>query len=141
MTAMRTTRASNFLYLVMGALSVAIVAGVLAASGAFDRTDAGAQSTTPTTTRSTPVSSAAVPTDVSDIYRAVYPGVVYIASTTSQGQASGSGWVYSSGGTIVTTDHAGEGPSKVSVRFHQHGARSDAQHGGAEPSSDIAVLK
>ena len=45
MPVMRSPRASNFLYLVMGALSVAIVATVLVASGAFDRTNAGAQST------------------------------------------------------------------------------------------------
>src|SRR3954447_22751866 len=141
MTGMRTTRASNFLYLVMGALSVAIVAGVLAASGAFDRTDAGAQSTTPTTTRSTPVSSAAVPTDVSDIYRRVSPGVVYIASTTAQGQASGSGWVYSSDGTIVTNDHVVEGARNVSVRFTENGDPIDADVVGTDPSTDVAVLK
>src|SRR3954468_2409955 len=141
MTGMRTTRASNFLYLVMGALSVAIVAGVLAASGAFDRTDAGAQSTTATTTRSTPVSSAAVPTDVSDIYRRVSPGVVYIASTTAQGQASGSGWVYGSDGTIVTNAHVVEKARSVSVRFTENGDPIEAKVLGTDPSTDVAVLK
>ncbi|HKG66429.1 MAG TPA: trypsin-like peptidase domain-containing protein [Solirubrobacteraceae bacterium] len=133
---MRSPRASNFLYLVMGALSVAIVATVLVASGTFERTDARASAT------ATPASStAAVPTDVSDIYRDVSPGVVYIASTTSQGQASGSGWVYSSDGTIVTNDHVVEGASKVSVRFTENGDPIDAQVVGTDPSSDIAVLK
>jgi S1-C subfamily serine protease len=136
MAGMRTPRASNFLYLVMGALSVAIVATVLVASGTFERTDARASATaTPSS------SSAAVPTDVSDIYRDVSPGVVYIASTTSQGQASGSGWVYSSDGTIVTNDHVVEGASKVSVRFTENGDPIDAQVVGTDPSSDIAVLK
>jgi len=98
MPVMKTFRASNFLYLVMGALSVAIVATVLVASGVFDRENAGAHAsaTATATPAATSSSSAAVPTDVSDIYRSVSPGVVYIASTTSQGQASGSGWVYSS---------------------------------------------
>jgi S1-C subfamily serine protease len=133
---MRSPRASNFLYLVMGALSVAIVATVLVASGTFERTDARASATaTPSS------SSAAVPTDVSDIYRDVSPGVVYIASTTSQGQASGSGWVYSSDGTIVTNDHVVEGATKVSVRFTENGDPIDAQVVGTDPSSDIAVLK
>ena len=136
---MRTSRPSNFLYLVMGALSVAIVAGVLAASGVFDRSDATAQSPSATATPS--ASSAAVPTDVSDIYRRVSPGVVYIASTTSQGQASGSGWVYSSDGTIVTNDHVVEGAGKVSVRFTENGDPIDAQVVGTDPSTDIAVLK
>ena len=81
---MRTSRPSNFIYLVMGALSVAIVAGVLAASGVFDRADANATSGTATATpaaSSSPHvqlhgSSASVPTDVSGIYRRVSPGVV-----------------------------------------------------------------
>ena len=137
---MRSPRASNFLYLVMGALSVAIVATVLVASGAFDRTNAGAQSTA-TTAATASSSSAAVPTDVSDIYRRVSPGVVYIASNTAQGQASGSGWVYSSDGTIVTNDHVVEGASKVSVRFTENGDPIDAKVVGTDPSTDIAVLK
>src|SRR5215210_2821927 len=139
MRIMRSPRASNFLYLVMAALSVAIVATVLVASGTFERTDARASATaTPAATSS---SSAAVPTDVSDIYRDVSPGVVYIASTTSQGQASGSGWVYSSDGTIVTNDHVVEGANKVSVRFTENGDPIDAEVVGTDPSTDIAVLK
>jgi len=144
MGAMKTFRASNFLYLVMGALSVAIVATVLVASGVFDRDTAGAAHASATATASpaaTRSTSAAVPTDVSDIYRAVSPGVVYIASTTSQGQASGSGWVYSSDGTIVTNDHVVEGANKVSVRFSENGDPIDAQVVGTDPSTDIAVLK
>ena len=133
---MRSPRASNFFYLVMGALSVAIVATVLVASGAFDRTNAGAQATATTTT-----SSAAAPTDVSDIYRRVSPGVVYIASATAQGQGSGSGWVYSADGTIVTNDHVVEGAREVSVRFTENGDPIDAEVVGTDPSSDIAVLK
>jgi putative serine protease PepD len=143
MAAMRTSRPSNFLYLVMGALSVAIVAGVLVASGAFDRADATARSSTATATpaASTSPSSAAVPTDVSDIYRRVSPGVVYIASTTAQGQASGSGWVYSSDGTIVTNDHVVEGARNVSVRFTENGDPITADVVGTDPSTDVAVLK
>src|SRR5687768_14644763 len=134
---MRSLRASNFLYLVMGALSVAIVATVLVASGAFDRTNAGAQTATPAATST----SSAAPTDVSDIYRRVSPGVVYIASTTAQGQASGSGWVYSADGTIVTNDHVVDGARKVAVRFTENGDPIDAEVVGTDPSSDIAVLK
>jgi S1-C subfamily serine protease len=143
MGGMKTFRASNFVYLVMGALSVAIVATVLVAGGVFDRdTGAANASATATAAPAAPASSsAAVPTDVSDIYRAVSPGVVYIASTTAQGQASGSGWVYSSDGTIVTNDHVVEGASKVSVRFTVNGDPIDAQVVGTDPSTDIAVLK
>ena len=141
---MRTSRPSNFLYLVMGALSVAIVAVVLVASGTFDRADATAQSSSATATPATSsvsTSSAAVPTDVSSIYRRVSPGVVYIASTTAQGQASGSGWVYGTDGTIVTNDHVVEGARNVSVRFTENGDPIDAKVVGTDPSTDVAVLK
>ena len=144
MAAMKTFRASNFLYLVMGALAVAIVATVLVASGVFDRDTAGAahaSATATATPAATASTSAAAPTDVSDIYRRVSPGVVYIASTSAQGQASGSGWVYSSDGTIVTNDHVVEGADKVSVRFSETGDPIDAQVVGTDPSTDIAVLK
>jgi S1-C subfamily serine protease len=146
MAAMRTTRASHLLYLVMGALSVAIVAGVLVASGVFDRTVAGAQSSTATATATaspsrSSTSSAAVPTDVSGIYRDVSPGVAYIAVTTDQGRASGSGWVYDSDGTIVTNDHVVANARSVSVRFSEDGDPIAAKVVGTDPSTDIAVLK
>src|SRR3954451_2088023 len=139
---MRTARPSNFLYRVMGALSVAIVAGVLAASGAFDRTDAGAQSSAAApVARPVSTSAPSAPTDVSSIYRAVSPGVVYIASTTAQGRASGSGWVYGTDGTIVTNDHVVEGARSVSVRFTENGDPIKADVVGTDPSTDVAVLK
>src|SRR3954453_679798 len=124
MLAMTKNRASNLFSLMMCAVSVAIVAGVLASSGFFDRNDAGAQSSSPTTATATPVvnaPSATVPTDVSNIYKAVSPGVVYIASTMSQGQASGSGFVIGSDGSIVTNDHVVENATQVSVRFTENG--------------------
>jgi S1-C subfamily serine protease len=138
---MTTPRASNLFYLIMGAVSVAIVAGVLAASGVFDRNDAPAASTTPVAS-TTPASSssASMPTDVSGIYKAVSPGVVYVASTTSQGQASGSGFVIGSDGSIVTNDHVVENASKVAVRFTADGKTIPAKVVGTDPSTDVALL-
>ena len=131
---MRSTRASNFLYLVMGALSVAIVAGVLVAVGAFDRDDGAATSSAASTT------SAAAPTSVAGIYKRVSPGVVYIAATSAQGQGSGSGFVVDTDGTIVTNDHVVQGARSVSVRFTENGDPIDAKVLGTDPSTDIAVL-
>jgi S1-C subfamily serine protease len=133
---MRTTRASNFLYLVMGALSVAIVAGVLVAVGTFDRDNGTA---TPSATAAA-TSTAAAPTSVAGIYKRVSPGVVYIASRTAQGQASGSGFVVDTDGTIVTNDHVVEGARSVSVRFTENGDPIDAKVIGTDPSTDIALL-
>jgi len=78
---------------------------------------------------------------VSDIYRQVSPGVVFIAATSAQGQGSGSGWVYGADGTIVTNDHVVEGATKVSVRFTENGDPIDAKVLGTDPSTDVAVLK
>ena len=128
---MSSPRASNLLYLVMGALSVAIVAvrarrhrRVRARRRRRHRQIAhrgrhvGSTST-----------AGAVPTSVAGIYKRVSSGVVYIASRTAQGQASGSGFVVGSDGTIVTNDHVVEGASSVSVRFTENGDPIDAQGG------------
>jgi S1-C subfamily serine protease len=141
MRAMTKPRASNLFYLIMGAVSVAIVAGVLAASGVFDRTEAPAATSIPAVT-TTPAStgSASAPTDVSNIYKAVSPGVVYVASTTEQGQASGSGFVLGTDGSIVTNDHVVENATSVAVRFTEDGKTIPAKVVGTDPSTDVAVL-
>ena len=84
----------------MGALSVAIVAAVLVAVGTFDRDERHAHVLRDRRAhrRRRTSASAAAPTDVSEIYKRVSPGVVYIASRTAQGQASGSGFVVDTDG-------------------------------------------
>src|SRR4051794_26898846 len=115
---MTRSRASHFVYLLMGAVSVAIVAAVLVATGTFDPRDAAAQATS---TPVPPVSPSATPTSVADLYRRVSPGVVYVLSRTPQGQASGSGFVVDADGSIVTNDHVVQDATSVSVRFTEHG--------------------
>ena len=130
-------RASNLFYLIMGALSVAIVAGVLAATGTFDRADAGAAPSPSSSSSSTP---RAAPASVAGIYERVSPGVVFIAATSPQGQGSGSGFVVGTDGTIVTNDHVVEGATRVAVRFTETGDPIEARVIGTDPSTDIAVL-
>jgi S1-C subfamily serine protease len=143
--AMTRERRSNFLYLFLGGLAVAIVAAVLVATGTFDRRDSTAQSslTTAPAMTTTPASTtnSAVAPNVADIYKKVSPGVVYIAVSGSQGQASGSGFVVGADGTIVTNDHVVEGADKVSVRFNENGSPIAANVLGTDPSTDLAVLK
>jgi putative serine protease PepD len=135
---MPTSRASNFLYLLMGALAVAIVAGVLAATGTFDRDDATAQSTPTPTATSAPAGTSL--TNVADLYERVSPGVVYIAARSAQGAGSGSGFVVGTDGSIVTNDHVVEGAEEVSVRFTENGDPIDARVVGTDPSTDLALL-
>jgi S1-C subfamily serine protease len=142
MRCMPTQRRSNLLFVFLGGLAVAIVAVVLVATGTFDRRDANAQSsltTAPAVTTTPAATSPGSAPNVAAIYKKVSPGVVYIASTTDQGQASGSGFVVGTDGTIVT-DHVVEGARKVSVRFTENGAPIAARIVGTDPSTDVAVL-
>ncbi|OQY95983.1 MAG: hypothetical protein B6D41_05525 [Chloroflexi bacterium UTCFX4] len=81
--------------------------------------------------------------------RAVEPAVVTVISnlggaTFGQGnrsaEASGSGVVISQDGHIVTNNHVIEGASSVFV-IYSDGERADATVVGADPVTDIAVLK
>jgi putative serine protease PepD len=134
---MTSPRASKLFYLTMGALSVAIVAGILAAAGVFDRGDAHAQSTTTPAASTSTVSTASNATDVADLYSRVSPGVVYVQA----GQGSGSGFVVGTDGSIVTNDHVVQGAGgDVSVRFTENGDPIPARVVGTDPSTDIALL-
>ena len=129
---MTSSRASNLLYLIMGALSVAIVAGVLVATGTFDRDDATAQSAPTPTATSRPAGTSTV-TNVADLYERVSPGVVFIAARSAQGAGTGSGFVVGTDGSIVTNDHVVEGAEEVSVRFTENGDPIDAKRGRHRP--------
>ncbi|MGH2968553.1 MAG: S1C family serine protease [Solirubrobacteraceae bacterium] len=138
---MNSSRASNLIYLIMGAVSVAIVAAVLAASGTFDRGDATAQSSaTPTTSSGSGSAASTAPTSVAGIYKRVSPGVVFISASSARGQGSGSGFVVGTDGSIVTNDHVVADASRVSVRFTENGDPVEARVVGTDPSTDIALL-
>ena len=79
------------------------------------------------------------------LYRTVNPSVVYIRVTSTGGGlpfsgSSGSGFVYSSDGTIVTNDHVVEAGSSYEIVF-AGGERRRAELIGADPDADLAVLK
>ena len=60
---------------------------------------------------------------------------------TGTGGASGSGFVISDDGTVVTNDHVVEGTDRVEVRFDDSSQGVDAEVVGTDPSSDLAVLR
>jgi S1-C subfamily serine protease len=144
-----------------GAVSVGLVVGVLAIAGVIGD---GHSTTTVVTSPGAggappPAAGAKVvntqPTNVSEIYRRVSPGVVYVESTQSGGgggffngsgsgggqAASGSGFVIDSQGHIVTNDHVVAGFNTYSVRVGSDQTPIRAQLVGTDPSSDLAVLK
>jgi S1-C subfamily serine protease len=141
-----------------GAASVGLVVGALAIAGVIDddgsqtaSTAAGPVATsTPFTGSNKPVASQ--PTNVTEIYKRVSPGVAFVASSSSGGgnglfgngggdAATGSGFVYDTQGHIVTNDHVVSGFNTFSVRVGSNQKAIPAKLVGTDPSSDLAVLK
>ena len=87
------------------------------------------------------------PTPISDnldarqIYDASKNAVTYIVADTPEGQATGSGFVVSKDGLIVTNDHVVDGASQVQVKIGTSNQAQDATVVGADPSRDLALLK
>src|SRR5664279_837072 len=133
-----------------------VVVAVIAAAG-----DLGSSQTTVTTLQAAP----AAPSNASQQTRGLTPHEVYVrdapwvAFVTStvvqktespfnlfggegqrQGQATGSGIVIDSNGTILTNYHVVENAIKVTVSFEK-GKTVEAQIIGKDPSNDLAVLR
>jgi len=75
------------------------------------------------------------------IYDASKNAVTYIVADTPEGQATGSGFVVSKDGLIVTNDHVVDGASQVQVKVGTSDTAQDATVVGADPSRDLALLK
>ncbi len=81
-------------------------------------------------------------TDVilTSLYERVNPGVVTIIAYTSQGEGSGSGFVYDYDGHVITNYHVVEGAETVEVDFAS-GLKVYGQVIASDIDSDIAVIK
>ncbi len=77
---------------------------------------------------------------IAAIAAAVTPAVVNIESASSAEAGTGSGFVISSDGYIVTNNHVIEGAERVTVQFAD-GASASADVVGSDDGYDIAVLK
>lgn len=75
------------------------------------------------------------------VYEGAKASVVFIVSDTSQGQATGSGFVISSDGITVTNAHVvGDAPT-VGVRVGPDGDPGQADVLASSPSTDLALLR
>jgi len=110
-------------------------------------------SSTKTVVRPAPVSAQpaaqVTPLSVTGVYNRTANGVVEITVSSTDSspfggaqrqQAQGSGFVYDSAGHVVTNDHVVDGAQSISVRFW-NGATYKATLVGADPSTDLAVIK
>ena len=123
----------------VGATTAAVVTATIDSSG--DKTTV---TRNVTVTNAQPTSSASSLSVIGVWTRAKSSVVDIKVQTTSQlgqqGEAQGSGWVYSKTGYIVTNDHVVSGASSVTVNF-PNGGTYKATVVGADPSTDIAVIK
>jgi S1-C subfamily serine protease len=143
----------------LGGLVVAVAGWIAIAAGAI-QSDGGS-----TTTVATPITA---PADVksedgstnvvNQIYKTDGGGVAFIESQIepqeteslnpfgevepeSGGTATGSGFVIDGEGHILTNNHVVEGASKVTVKLGDSEKTYDAEVVGADPGTDIALLK
>src|SRR6476646_3463987 len=134
-----------------------VVVAVVAAAG-----DLGKSEKTVTTVQATPIAPSNASQQTKgltphDIYVKDAPGVAFITSTIvqrtespfnlfgggetqRQGQATGSGIVIDTNGTILTNYHVVQNAIKVTVSFEK-GKTAEAQIVGKDPSNDLAVLR
>src|SRR5690242_375460 len=85
---------------------------------------------------STPVKPQAGQTVASAVYAKASPAVVSIRT----GQGSGTGFLISDTGKLVTNAHVVSGNSRVVVRFGSHGTSLNGAVIGTDQSSDLAVV-
>jgi S1-C subfamily serine protease len=125
---------------------------VLALAAASVTTAAGCggvqtRTTTVTTTTAAPSASTAsmqaggggVFGKIPQIVQKVSPSIVTILATVQQGEAEGSGVIWSSGGEIVTNNHVVENASKLEVVLAS-GEHVPAKVKARDPLSDLAVI-
>jgi len=149
------SRALALLSGLLGGLVVAVVGAVLIVTGAIETGGASTREVVQAPiTRPAADDGGEGQLTVSDIFKRAAPGVVFIRAEVAggggdspfgapqrEGQATGSGFVIDTEGTILTNQHVVEGARKVQVRFEEEGDPIDARVVGEDPSTDLAVLK
>jgi len=76
-----------------------------------------------------------------NVYNGAKNAVAYIGASTAEGQATGSGFVVSGDGLVVTNHHVIEGAGDVTVKIGTNGKQRAAQVVADDPSHDLALLK
>jgi S1-C subfamily serine protease len=149
---------SPFFSALLGGLVVAVVGLIAIAAGVGD--SGGGSTTTVASPLTAPVDAKEENNSnvVNQIYKADGGGVAFIESqlepqeselfnpfgepeAESGGTATGSGFVIDNEGHILTNNHVIEGASKVEVKLGESEKEYEAEVVGADPGTDIALLK
>jgi S1-C subfamily serine protease len=148
---------SPFFSALLGGLVVAVLGLIAIAAGVGG--SGGGSTTTVASPLTAPVDAKEEKNTnvVNQIYKADGNGVAFIESqlepqesafnpfgepeTESGGTATGSGFVIDNEGHILTNNHVIEGASKVEVKLGESEREYEAEVVGADPGTDIALLK
>jgi putative serine protease PepD len=122
--------------LIAGAGGAGVAAVVVDGHGSSSAATAAA----PAASGSSPVAQTTSST-AKDVYNDAKNSVAYISAQTAQGTATGSGFVVSSDGKIITNEHVVDGATSVTVKLGVNGKAQTAQVLGADASKDLALLK
>jgi putative serine protease PepD len=125
-------------FLAGGAAVVAFASGGILTHELLDGSSS-ATTTTPPAAQTRAVADDS--TTAARVYNGAKDAVTYIVADTAEGQATGSGFVVSSDGLIVTNDHVVDGATQVQVKIGTSGDAQDAQVVGVDASHDLALLK
>jgi putative serine protease PepD len=132
----------NLRNLLAGGAAALIAAG---AGGVATHELLDATSSSDTATASRPATPTRVVADDASTAKQVYDGakdaVAYVAADTAEGQATGSGFVVSSDGLIVTNAHVVDGATRVQVKIGTSSGARSAEVVGVDASRDLALLK
>ena len=75
------------------------------------------------------------------VYAAAKESVVHVSATSSAGQGTGTGFVVSPDGRIVTNEHVVDGAEQVTVKIGTDDQELPAQVLAADASKDLALLQ
>ena len=118
--------------------------GLLVAGGssvALTQLDHNTSSTTGASTASATMRSVSDPDPARSVYNSAKNSVAFITAETDQGTATGSGFVVSSDGKIITNEHVVDGAQQVTVKIGTSGTELPAQVLAADASKDLALLQ
>ncbi|MFM9077191.1 MAG: S1C family serine protease [Solirubrobacterales bacterium] len=149
----RTRFTELLLAAAVGGAVVALVAFLVVSAGVIPQRDGGGSG--PGTVASLATGSAGSDdqaNEVNRIYRDTEAGIGFISATiesqgtpyspfggSSQGEATGTGFVIDRDGSMVTNNHVVQGASSVTVRLGDEDYEATVV--GADPSSDLALLE
>jgi putative serine protease PepD len=136
-----TTPLGSFASAVLGALSVVVVVVVLAFAGVFDRDDEPARPAAAPASEASGERTARSAPDVAGVYERARRAVVDVQARTSQGRATGSGFVIGERGDIVTNQHVVDEARTVRIRFAGQDAPVTGRVRGTDPATDLAVVR